>query len=344
MAEDKDFDLDEALNTSLAELEAKESGEEVKAETTEDADQVGDEKAEDPKDKAEAGADDGDSGEDITDQGTNAEDEPADPQPLDPPARWSAEDKTAFAALPREAQEVVLKRERDRDAEFTRKSQEYAEKDRRWQGVEAVLGPRRQTFAMEGLNEEQALGQLFAISDFATKDPASFIRWFAQQRQVDLSTLTPQAADEYIDPAVRSLQQQVQTLTSTLTSQEQARAQQAQAQAMAEIEAFKNDPSHPHFESVKEHMGALYAGGKATSLQDAYDQAVWANAETRALLIEEQQREAQVKAEKDRKERAEKAKKAAGVNIKSKPADAKATPPKDWRDTVDQVANELAGA
>lgn len=349
--DDKPFDLDAAVNEALAEHEAKEAGgdapDEAARQAAENAaadEDPADKPSEEDTDTTVEGAEGGDAADDkdSADGDTDVADEPGadEPQPLDPPARWSAEDKEAFGALPREAQEIVLKRERDRDAEFTRKSQEFAEKDRRWERVEAVLGPRRQAFAMEGMSDDQALGQLFALSDFASRDPAGFVKWFAGQRQIDLASLHQQA-DGNTDPAYQALYQQIQALTTHVSNQDQARRQQAQAEVQAQIDAFKADPSHPHFEAVQEHMGALMGSGKATSLQDAYDQAVWANPDTRAVLMQAQEKAQREKAEKERRERAEKAKKAAAVNVKSKPADTKAPAAKDWKQTVDEVAGEL---
>jgi hypothetical protein len=43
---------------------------------------------------------------------------------------------------------------------------------------------------------------------------------------------------------------------------------------MAEIEAFRADPAHPHFEAVHQRMGQLLETGAATDLESAYHAAV----------------------------------------------------------------------
>ena len=52
--------------------------------------------------------------------------------------------------------------------------------------------------------------------------------------------------------------------------------------------SFSSDPNHPYFENVREDMALLIQNGKATSLQDAYEMACWANPETRAILLRSQ--------------------------------------------------------
>jgi hypothetical protein len=46
---------------------------------------------------------------------------------------------------------------------------------------------------------------------------------------------------------------------------------------MAEIEAFRADPAHPHFDAVHAHMGQLLETGAAPDLESAYHAAVAMN-------------------------------------------------------------------
>lgn len=61
-------------------------------------------------DKPQVGADAGGEG------GDDDPDAPGDLDPIEPPASWKTEDKEKFAALPREAQEIVARRETERDS------------------------------------------------------------------------------------------------------------------------------------------------------------------------------------------------------------------------------------
>jgi len=79
---------------------------------------------------AETETDEGEQPEAETDEG--AEDEPEieaeddDLPPIDPPVSWDAEAKAKFAEMPRELQEVVQKREADRERFVQSKAQEAA--------------------------------------------------------------------------------------------------------------------------------------------------------------------------------------------------------------------------
>lgn len=59
------------------------------------------------------------------------EEEEAQPEPIAPPQSWSAEDREKFAALPREAQEIIAKREAERDRGVAQQQQQAAEARKR---------------------------------------------------------------------------------------------------------------------------------------------------------------------------------------------------------------------
>lgn len=243
------------------------------------------------------------------DQGTTKEAEPAIAQPVEPPSRWSAEDKAAFAALSPEAQKLVLKRESDVEKHLTQKSQEFADKSKPYESLEQVIAPRRQAWAMNGMTEAQAINQLFALSDFASRTPEQFMQWFAQQNGIDLSKAGGNEGEQhYVDPAIAAMQQKLNAIEQHTQNLENQRFQTA-------IEQFKAEPGHEHFDDVREHMAALLESRKAKDMKDAYDQAVWANPETRGKLLAAKESEAEAKRLADAKEAAAKAKKAAGTRV-----------------------------
>ena len=258
-----------------------------------------------------------------TDQGTETERKPAS-QPLAPPERWSAEDKASFAALPREAQELVLKRESDVQKYLTQKSQEISEQSRRFEGVERLIAPRRQQWALAGYgSDDQFLGHLFAVSDFADRDPPGFIKWFAQQRGIDLAQAT-KPAESYEDPALTPLQQRLQKLEQSEVDRKRAEDERIANEQRARVEAFKSETDEkgnlkrPYFEDVRVHMAALMRQGLAKDMSDAYEQAVYANPTVRAKVLADQRAAEEAKRMEEAKAAAEKARKAAGTNLQSK--------------------------
>lgn len=266
-------------------------------------------------------------------------------QPLDAPARWSAGDKEQFAALPREAQEIVLKREADVNKHLTQKTQELAQTSKAYSQLEEILAPRREAFRMDGMNDAQAVEQLFTISDFASRDPAAFIQWFAQQRGVDLGTRDEEPADE---PA-NALTQKVQQLEAHIARQEQARQQAEQQTYANQVQQFaaqvdeSGNPAYPHFESVRTHMAALVRSGAASTLADAYDQAVYANPETRKAVLEAQSKAEEAKRDAERKAKAAKAAKAAGTQVRT-PNGQFAPAARSMDDTLSAVYDRMASS
>lgn len=284
--------------------------------------------------------------EEDTDQGSVTESKPAE-QPLTAPERWSAERKATFAALPREAQQLLLEREGEVDKAFTQKTQELAEQRKQFEALEQVLAPRRQVLASQYGSEAAALNQLFQLSDFADRDPAGFIQWFAQQRGISLQN--SQAEDAYVDPAVQTLQQKLQNIEQTITQKEQRELQRQQETVKTEINVFRDqkdtsgNPLHPHFEDVRAEMAALMQSGAARTLEDAYKKATWANDSVREKILAEQRKQEDADRINQMKQSAAKAEKATGKVVKS--SNTGSTPAKNsnWEDTLSEKASELYG-
>ena len=101
------------------------------------------------------------------------------------------------------------------------------------------------------------------------------------------------------DPRLDALQNQFQTIQNALQEQERARAAQAEAASNSAVEEFmsaKNDKGellYPFVDNVLDDMSLRVASIRRTNpavshseaLKAAYEQAVWANPETRAVLI-----------------------------------------------------------
>ena len=121
------------------------------------------------------------SGED--DQG-EAEPEDA-PPPIEPPLSWSADKKEAFRALPRDVQEYIATRERERDTEIRRGQNEIAEQRK-------AIEQERQQYASQLQALIPALQQSIAgefadiktiadVERLARDDPDRYARWQAKQ-------------------------------------------------------------------------------------------------------------------------------------------------------------------
>lgn len=225
-----------------------------------------------------------------------------------PPEHWRGAGKIDWNRLPKAVKE-----------EISSDYKQVQEAQTKYRALDDVLEPRRQALTMEHGSVENALGKLFALSDFASSNPREFINWYAQQQGVDLTGDGQPEASDPLQSRIGNLEQTLNGLASQI--------QQSQSSVYErEVNAFSQDPNHPYFNDVRDHMAALLGNGQAKDLQDAYDQAVWANPTTRQSLLDAQREEQ----EAERRQKAEKAKTAAasvsgaptpGVNQGDAPSD-----------------------
>lgn len=287
--------------------------------------------------------------EETPDQGSEPKVEPE--TSLSPPDRWSAEWKTQFTTLPREAQQLLLDRESEYAKGFDQKSQEAATLKRQLEPIEQILSQRRQQFAMQGMNEVQGLTQLFTLSDFAANDPAGFIKMFAQGRGIDLASLTKPGEQPIVPPELNPVMQKVTNLEQYILNQQQQ-------QVNSVIESFSKD--HPYFNECSNEVTALIPAIKAENpgisqseiLQKAYDRATWANPVVRQKLLDAEKANAEAARKADEAKRiaeakaaATKAKKAAGTQLTSKASlNGGVAAPSTMKETLYQTYDQLHGA
>lgn len=110
----------------------------------------------------------------------------------------------------------------------------------------------------------------------------------------------PQAAAASVPPEV---QQRIDEL-------DQWRREQESAKIDAEIEVFASNPANEFFEDVREAMADLMDLGRAKTLQEAYDMAVWMNSAVREVLMSRKQSSTTNEVVKERQQQA------SGVSIK----------------------------
>jgi hypothetical protein len=195
-------------------------------------------------------------------------------------------------------------------------------------------------------SEANAINALFSYSDMADNDPVQFINMLAQSKGIDLATLTNPQSDEYADPEISALKQKVQQMEWQSQQATQLQQQQQQQELISQVDAFetaKNEAgelAHPHFAAVRNHMSALLTAGTAQDLKQAYEQAVWANPETRKSVAagDEGKRLAEVKA------KAAAAQKAASTRPRSTTGQFVAGPSKTQEDTMSAVWDSMNGA
>jgi hypothetical protein len=221
-----------------------------------------------------------------------AEDEPAEAAELEAlpaPNHWPKDFAAKFEALDAPAQHMFMERYKDLEGDYTKKTQAIAKYKKRQDAFDEIMAPFKSQFERAGMDDVGAVRQLLAAHDYLRKDPANAINWLASQYGVDIGAIgnDPALEDEFADPQVKALQQQVAQLTGFIQNQQTQQQSYEQASTQSFIDQFAQEtdasgnPAHPHFETVRSVMGSLISSGNATDLKSAYEAAVYANPELR---------------------------------------------------------------
>ena len=240
-------------------------------------------------------------------------------QPIEAPARWTADDKAKFAAWPRDVQEAVVERYKAIEADYTRKTQEAAEIRKSaepWLNAVRPFEPHLQQVALQtGVAPHDLLSKLISADyQLRTGDPQSKALAFQQIAQfygVDI------AGGQFVqaNPADLQLRQEIADLRQWRDQFQSQQQQQQTEQVSLQIDAFASAkdeagrPRYPHFERVRGIMGQIMAQGQAATLEDAYRQATAPIQEA----IAEELRQRQAAVETQRKEAVAKAERASPV-------------------------------
>lgn len=194
-----------------------------------------------------------------------------------PPKSWRADEAQAWKDLPATAKSAILRRE----AEAARLA--GANDAERMFGREMadIFRPHLQEIQQSGANPQLALKALLANHN-DLRNPEKRVataRNLLMQYGIDPAQLAQPDPNAPSDPFVAQLQNEIAQLKARL-GQPQAQQfaplppSQDESNIMAEIEAFRADPAHPHFDAVHAHMGKLLETGAAPDLESAYQAAV----------------------------------------------------------------------
>lgn len=268
----------------------------------------------------------------------------------EPPASLTAAEKALWPTLSPEVRSLIARRE----ADFAKGIEQKAQGLKAYEGFEAIIGPRRQALAATYGSAENAISQLFKLSDFADQSPAEFAKWFLQARGLDPRTVFGGAANPApqpgqqghgADPAtglppeiaavraeVDSLKHQlVQAMNAPIISKAQSDLQRFEAEAPTKFQHYATP-------GVKEAMAvALQNGPDDMTYEQAYERVIWSMPEIRQQLIESE-RQAALKAQTEEAAKAAaEARRKAGPQLRSvgAPAEMRAS-----ASSIDQTLSE----
>ena len=235
--------------------------------------------------------------------------------PLEAPKNWSEDVRSKFKDLPRDAQEYMLKRDKEMTADYTRKTQEVAEQRKSFESLDKVIAPMRQQIAASGVGEAEYISRLLNADMALRNNPKMAIKQLAQGYGIDLSSNEETVHWNDSDPQIAQLKQQNQAILAELNQFKQQNLQSARQQTEAQINGFANTKDdkgnlkYPHFDKLRVKMGNLIDAGEAKGLEDAYAKAVRLDDELYKESLEAQRKSAKAEEDARRKAAVEKAKK-----------------------------------
>lgn len=248
----------------------------------------------------------------------------ADPGAVDEspfPASWRQDMKEKWAGLPPEVRKYVAEREAEVHKGFTKLDDERAF----GKSMRETIQPYMALIQSEGAKPEEAVKSLLNTAYILRSgQPQQKIQ--AMRSVMDAYGIDPNALfatyggqQHQPDPHVQSLETQLRELTQWRENLVAQQNNQVQDGANREVAEFAASTDHPHFERVRSKMAMLIQSGMASTMDEAYKQAVWADEELRSTMLAEQQAAEQSKRAKEADARA-KAAKAAGGSVRGSPA------------------------
>jgi hypothetical protein len=235
-----------------------------------------------------------------------------------PPKTWRPDALTEWEKLPAKVRAEVIKREDD----MFRGLESYKQKAQFGESFQGVLQPHLTLLQQQGIEPVGHVGNLLkAHAMLSTAPPEARHQMFTQLARdygINLQFLA-QTAQSYVPPTpeVVDLQRRLNELQSITSRNEQMQLQAKEAQLNAQIEKFQSNPANIHFATVANDMVELLSRGISTTLEDAYERAVWTNPATRSLEQARVSAEAQAKAAKALADNTAAAKKAASANVRT---------------------------
>jgi len=301
--------------------------------------------------------------DDTTEDHETDETEDATSEPVNPPDSWTTEARERFANLDPETQAYIVQREQEQADGVAKLKETFESKAAVADEFSEIVRPYEAQMRAEGATPTQAVQSLLNTAQILRTGSAAqkeaIIRQTAQQFGVELSATEPDSLDEFVDPDVVALKQQVADLTNFITQQQQTNHAEAERGILSEIQEFaeakdaKGEALRPHYNAVEGDMIPLIASIRSASprksnaevLVEAYDRAIYANPDTRKLVLEGEAKAAEAKRREDAKKAATEAKKTRNVKgsgIRPGGSPKPSAKPSDWEDDLSEAFDKAS--
>ncbi|MEQ1580909.1 MAG: hypothetical protein ABL964_09980 [Steroidobacteraceae bacterium] len=228
------------------------------------------------------------------------------------PKSWSKDKAELWSKLPPDAQDYYGLREK----QFLDGLEQYKGDATYAKELKDIITPYKALLASQGVDERKAVSALLNVHYRLSQGTPEERRAAYDKMGRDMGLVQSQQGQEQqsVDPVLKKLQDELQSVKSALTARQQAELHQAQSVADREIESFSSDAANAYFDEVRPDMVPYVRSGM--SLKDAYDKAVWANPVTRQKELNRLQTEAAAKLKETAKTEGQAARKATSSNVR----------------------------
>lgn len=261
-------------------------------------------------------------------QGTQLDDEQSVEHEINAPDHWAPEDKEVFGSLDTRGREFLLRRHKEMEASHTKKQQALADERKQVEAVIKAVEPYEGYLKRSGLSREEAVNKLLAtaqrLDESNPQDKIAILHSLARDYGVQLGNheeaepLSHEA--QLLLDKINRIEADNYRLQEAHRLREEASKWNEEKSLQNVIDEFSNQKDekgnlkYPHFDTLREDMGLLLNAGKAKSLEDAYESAIYLNSDLRKEYNSRQYNKDKQEADIRQKTAASKR---AGFNVKS---------------------------
>jgi hypothetical protein len=237
---------------------------------------------------------------------------------LAPPSSYTATVKEKWDTLDPVVQAELVKREEEVHRMLTSPTGEL----NFGRAMKETIAPYLPIIQAEGGTPETAVKDLlntaYILRQGTPQQKQQVVKSVCEQFGIDFNGAVGE--QEYVDPTIQSLQQeiaQLKQLANPDTLIKQLQETQERSNVQKEADAFARDPANKYFDKVRPFMAAFLGEGVAKDYKEAYEMACNAHPEVRSIL--ESERKA---AEQEKRKTELRAKQNAASSIVGSPATA----------------------
>jgi hypothetical protein len=264
------------------------------------------------------------------------------------PKTWNKEELAAWATIPKEIQDKLSPILARREEDFLRGIQGYKGAADLGIAYSKVVEPYAPILAAENIDPVQ-LFQSFAANHYlllrgAPEQKIQLAAQLLDNYKIPLGPLLDYIAESGTtvhkaeDPAVVALRKEIEDLKQGNTARQTAERDAVQKQLRTEIDKFAE--THEHFDELAEDIQKLFESKQASTLQEAYDKALFLNPQTREKELARLTDEKLAALKTEDEEKKKKVAKLTGDQLAVGPKSRNGTVPKGTMD--DTLAETLA--